>query len=146
MTTEYASVEGIQWLKGSTNKPNSQAIALISLVVAAAVTSGDTIKVGDATNGKRNGQTVAKTLAQMLQDDRRDGKTVTLGALGGDGIAILSEPGSDGTTDFYAKTIAETDTNANITLILCDVAASNLGAASGMSVRPMQIAVSVKLT
>jgi hypothetical protein len=154
MTTEYADILDIKHEMVSPGLLNANApgpgigIALISFTVDSTVTSGDTIKLGDATNGVRNGVTVAQTLATMIQNSRRDGRTVTLGtAAASDGIAVLLQPGNDGANDRYAKTIATSDTNTNITLILCDSSGSNQGTASGgMTTRPMMLFVSYTLS
>lgn len=149
MTTEYANILGINWLKHSSGEPNF-ALCLITFEVDSTVTSGDTVKLGDATHGTRNGVVTKETLVAMLQDDRRDGQSVTLGTgTASDGLILLAEPGNDGGTvgDFYIKSAATSDTGANITFVPCDSTGTNQSSASsGITTRPFTVCVSVTLS
>ena len=142
MATIYADVQGIKWLREAVGAPGSS-LAEVSFTMGVYEESADNGQIG-GTGTKRNGVAVptAQTFQEMLQTDRRDGKTVTLSAIA-TALAVNAEPGLQGSTSFYISTPAVSA--GNMTFNLCNVSGTELDAASGVSDRPLVILVSCTL-
>lgn len=103
MATQNANVKGIKFME-SPRGDNKEGVAVVTFdLVGAAFTGGtDTIQIGGA--GTENGVSTTATLATMLQNRRRDGRTVTLGQVMG-GWAGRQAAATNG-PDFYVQSAA----------------------------------------
>jgi len=89
MATKFGNIKGVKWVE-SPRGENAEAIVLITFdLLGIPYTAGsDTIQLGGG--GAENGQVTTATLAEIIQNRRRDGRTVTLGQVMG------AEPGLQG--------------------------------------------------
>lgn len=102
MATIYGAIDGIKWLR----EPHSggvRALAEVSFSVPAYTAGSDNGQLGGG--GFLYGSATTDTLVTILQNSRRDGKTVTLR----DGCS--GEEGLSGTTSVFADTLAVATSN-----------------------------------
>lgn len=119
MATRAGNVKGIKFME-SPRGDNKEGIAVITFdLLATAFTGGtDTITLGGA--GTENGVATTATVATMLQNRRRDGRTVTLGQVMG-GWAGRQAAATNG-PDFFVQ--APAISSGNITSITLNSAAT----------------------
>ena len=141
MATIYASVKGIQLLRESIGGGTAQGLALVQFTMPAYAASSDNGKLG--AGGYDRGVATTDTLATMIQKQRRDGKTVTLQDAV-TGVAATIEPGRHGATEFWAATFAVS--SGSLTFNVTDATPTEIDAASGVSDKPITIAVAYRLT
>lgn len=143
MATIYGDIQGIKWLREAVAEPGF-AVAEVSFLMGAYTASSDNGQLG-GTGTKRNGVAVATgtTFEQILAQDRRDGKTVTLSAIS-TGLALTAEPGKQSSTKFYISTPVVSSNN--MTFNVADASGSEIDAASGVQDRPIVILVRVALS
>ena len=103
MAAQTGNVKGIKFLE-SPRGDNKEGLALVTFdLLATAFTGGtDTITLGGG--GTENGVSTSATLAAMIQNRRRDGRTVTLGQVMG-GWAGRQAAATNG-PDFYVQSAA----------------------------------------
>jgi len=138
MSTEYASIVGFMLEEEAliTNTESSTvyqeyAISAVEFT-APSFSSGDTISVGGG--GYDRGASNTATLATLLQNERRDGRTVTIKT------AMLARPGYDGTTYYYTGTL--TVSGGNITFVPKQFdEATSVGSTSAGMTQPMRLLV-----
>lgn len=111
-------------------------VARVRFTLPAYTAASDTGKLGSG--GFIFGTATTDTLETILQNIRRDGKTLNLTG------AMQGETGRHGTTEFYADTAA-ISTN-DVTFEIADVASTEINAASGISDRPCEILVSYDIS
>jgi len=115
--------------------------ARISFTVASYDASADTGKLGSG--GTIFGASTSSTLEVILQNVRRDGKTLNIVD------CMAGRAGRDGTTSFYADTVAvSTD---DVTFEISDIAgteidASGTNGADGIKAIPMEILVAYDIS
>lgn len=115
--------------------------ARVSFTVATYDASADTGKLGSG--GTIFGASTSSTLEVILQNVRRDGKTLNIVD------CMAGRAGRDGSTTFYADTVAvSTD---DVTFEISDVSgteidASGTNGASGIKAIPMEILVAYDLS
>lgn len=142
MANVFGDIKGINLLQEPFMAGNNYTAA-VHFTSATATIATDTVQLGGG--GTIYGNTTTRTLAQLISDTRRDGKTVTIKA------AMRSEPGADTATPalrfFYADASTTVSASAgNLQSTLTDVAAANLAAAVGVTDTPVQVLVSYSLT
>lgn len=135
MATQYGAIVGVTFLREA---PSSGigGTALVSFTMPAYTASSDNGQLGGG--GSVDGVANTATLATILQNKRRDGKTVTLRG------AMRAESGLQGTTNFFAGTFAVSA--GNITFNVENQTGTEIDAASGVSDRPIQVEVSYELS
>ena len=124
MAVRNANVKGVKFIE-SPRGDNKQGIAVVTFdLIATAFTGGsDTITLGGG--GTENGVSTSLTLAQMLQNRRRDGRTVTLGQVMGGWAG--RQAGSTNGPDFYVQNAAISTGNvASATLQSAATGGSNV--------------------
>jgi hypothetical protein len=136
MATVFGNVKAISLLKEPYAGGNN-GTAVLRVEMGAYVAANDNGKLGGG--GSQFDVTTTKTLAAMIQDTRRDGKTVTIRG------ASRGEPGLQATTRFFADTFSVVDTGANLTFNLTDIASSEIDAAAGVHDQPIEINVEYSL-
>ena len=133
MATIYGSVRGIEVLRHHGIDNSNIGSVLVSFTVDDAYTAAsDNGQLGGG--GKFQGASTSLTMAQMIAETLRDGKTITLFD------ACMVAPGKAGSTLLYADTFAVA--TGNLTFEVCNSASTEQNAASGVTDRPYQIAVS----
>jgi hypothetical protein len=138
MSTEYAAITGMMLLEEAliTNTESGTvyqeyAVSAIEFT-APSFSSGDTIEIGSA--GYDRGVANTSSLATIIQNERRDGRTVTIKT------AMLARPGYDGTTYYYTGTL--TVSAGNITFVPKQFdEATSVGSTSAGMTQPMRIYV-----
>jgi len=144
MATKFGDISGINWLKEATGKQGVYAIALVSFTMPAYTASTDNGQLGGNTAAGAYGHGAANdTLETILASSRRDGKTVTLSA-SSTVVGLTSEPGSDGTTDFYMATPVVS--SHNLTFNVAGSTGTEIDAASGVLTKPISILLACTLT
>ena len=123
MATVAGTIKGIQLLK----EPFASDKICNALV---------SFTLGAYTGASDNGQLTA--IATSIQNQRRDGKTVTLKG------ACMAGRGLQGTTEFETGTWAVS--GSDLTFNLNDTSGSETNAASGVSDRPLMVIVSYLLS
>lgn len=139
MATRFANILGITDL----TEPRGTERTVVALVTfdlnGTAYTGGaDTVQLGGGgTDGR---QTTALTLAQIIQNRRRDGKTVTIagGAAGPAGYQSVATNGPN----ISAQSVATSGGNVTLNLFSAAVAGSAITTTSAGWEAPMTIAVS----
>lgn len=135
MATIYGSILGVSLLR----EPVSGGIrnlALVSFTMPAYSASSDSGSLG--AGGYLYGISNSATLAAIIQNVRRDGKTVTLRQ------GCTAESGKHGSTEFYAATFAES--SGSLTFNVANAAGTEIDAASGVSDRPITVCVAYDLS
>lgn len=135
MATIYGSILGVSLLR----EPASgglRNVALVSFEMPAYTAASDNGQLGGG--GYLYGVANTASLATIIQNVRRDGKTVTLRQ------GVTAESGKHSTTEFYAATFAES--SGNLTFNVANAAGTEINAASGVSDRPIQILVAYDLS
>lgn len=113
MALQPANVKGVKFME-SPRGDNKQGIAVVTFDVPTAYTgASDTIQLGGT--GFENGVATTTTLAVMLQNRRRDGRTVTLGQVMG-GWAGRQAAATNG-PDFYVQSAAISAGNVNAAVL-----------------------------
>lgn len=122
MAARSANVQGVNFFDGPLGSEKG-GVAWISfnLINLASTGGSDTISLGGG--GYDGGASSTDSLATMLQKRRRDGKTVTLTAVGG-----CVSPGAQGSTLLYPQ--SGTIGSGNITGITLNTAATGGSSAS----------------
>lgn len=138
MATIYGAVLGIK-VEQEAVSGGTGGVAFVTFTLPAYATSTDTGKLG--AGGYDHGVATTDTLATMIQKRRRDGKTVTLAP---SYAATMVETGLQGSTQFYVATF--TTSSGSLTFKVVDIADSGIDAASGISDRPVTIAVQYRLS
>ncbi len=140
MATENANIVGLMLLEEALIQNTESSTVYQEYAVSAveittpAFTSGDTIQVGGGGNDR--GVATTSTLATLIQNERRDGRTVTIKA------AMMARAGYDGTNFYYAANNGITVSAGNLTFIPKQFDESTNGATStaGMT-QPMRLLV-----
>jgi len=140
MTVQYGEIDGIMLLAEPLVNDGTDlryAASLLNFEMPDYNESTDSGSLGGG--GEDRGAATTLTLAQIIQNQRRDGLTVTL--LG----AILVQPGLEGSTYFY--TGAFTVSAGNLTFSLTEADNSTgLSAAAGVHDQPLGIIVVYSLS
>jgi hypothetical protein len=130
MATKFGNVKGVKFVEEPLGEGlNRVGVALITFdIVGGAVYTGgsDTLQLGSASGSQayENGvlSTVALTVATMIQNRRRDGRTVTLnqcfGAFNGAQAAATNGP------NIFAQTVAVSSGNLTLNLFSAPIAGS----------------------
>jgi hypothetical protein len=125
MAARAGNVKGIMFNDGPLgSEKGGVAWVAFDLIATASTGGSDTITLGGT--GQDDGVTSTDSLATMMQKRRRDGKTVTLVAVGG-----CMEPGQQGSTLLYPQ--AGTIGSGSITGITLNTAATGGSSASSTS-------------
>jgi hypothetical protein len=139
MSTVQANIVGLMLnvealVQNSESSTLYQEFALSELnITSPAFNSGDTIQIGGGGNDR--GQATTLTLQQIIQNERRDGRTVTIKA------AMIVQPGYDGTTYFYLPAAGATVSTGNLTFIPKQFdEATSVAGANGIT-QPMRLIV-----
>lgn len=142
MATKFGDIVGIKWLR---EDPSGAGISLVELAftMPAYTASSDNGQLGGNSSAGSLHGAANDTLVAILQNDRRDGKTVALSSIA-NSIGLNATPGLQGSTRFYAATFAIS--TSNITFNVSDASGSEIDAASGVSDVPISIVLQVKLT
>src|SRR5688572_29042838 len=106
MATKFANVLGINWLREGING-RGDAVALVTFGMPAYTASADNGQLGGG--GTLRGASTSDSLVTMLQNSRRDGKTVALKPSVQNGLC--AESGKQGSTNFFAGTFAVSGSN-----------------------------------
>jgi hypothetical protein len=132
MATKFGNVKGIKFLEEPLGEGQNRAgVALITFdIVGGAVYTGgtDTLQLGSASTSQayENGllSATALTVATMLQNRRRDGRTVTLtqtqGAFNGAQAAATNGP------NIFAQSVAISSGNITMQLLSAATGGSNI--------------------
>jgi hypothetical protein len=138
MATIYGAIRGIEFIHDAPNSGNVCA-ALISFTLPAYTASSDNGQLGGA--GFVNGVANTATLATIIQNARRDGKTVTLGAPPATtvSVAVTVQSGLTGSTQYYPGTF--TVSGGNLLFNVGNVTGTEVDAASGIVDRPVKLCV-----
>jgi hypothetical protein len=107
MATIYGAIDSIKWLS-EPNNGGIRAVAEVKFSVPLYDASADNGQLGGG--GYIRGASTTNTLVAILQNTRRDGKTVTLR------FGMSGEEGFDGTTAIYADTWAVSGSNMTFEL------------------------------
>ena len=139
MATVNANIVGLMLnvealIQNSESSTVTQEYAVSELnITSPAFLSGDTIQIGGGGNDR--GQATTATLATLIQNERRDGRTVTIKA------AMMIAPGYDGTTYFYTPAAGPTVSSGNLTFVPKQFdEATSVAGASGIT-QPMRLIV-----
>ncbi len=133
MATQFGQIKGIKFEREAISGGGTAGnVCFVTFTLPAYTTGTDTAQLGGG--GFDRGAATTLTLAQIIQNTRRDGKTVTL--LG----AAPVEAGSQGGTLFYAGSL--TPSAGNVTFALTNLAGTGISAASGVQDRAISVAVS----
>lgn len=135
MATIYADIVGVSILRENPEM-GTGGLALVAFNMGAYTGSSDSGSIG--AGGTLHGVSQSSSLATILQNMRRDGKTVTIRG------ACRAESGSDGTTSYYAGTLAVS--SGSLTFNVANAAGTEIDAASGFSVRPCVVCVAYDLS
>ena len=139
MATIYAEIVGIKLIREAPSGGPGR-VAFVHFELPAYAASTDSGKLG--AGGYDRGTATTATLAAMIQTQRRDGLTVTLGMPGSGSNTSLPTTvgaGSDGTSDFYPAGFAYS--SGSVTFNLSNSSGTEVDAASGVRSRPCVIAV-----
>jgi hypothetical protein len=139
MATIYGSIKGITLHRENPGGGTGR-VAFVSFELPAYTASSDNGQLG--AGGFDRGAATTATLAAMIQTQRRDGKTVTLGNPGSGSNQALPtcvESGAQGATQFYAAGFAYS--SGSVTFNLSNSSGTEIDAASGVTDRPIVIAV-----
>lgn len=143
MATVYAAIRGIHSIKEPVSG-GSQAAYLVSFTCGAYTAASDNISIG--AGGTINGASTSDTLATLIQNTRRDGKTVTLGLPAATNVncAMMVQSGLEGSTTYYLGSFAIS--SGSITCNIANSSGTEIDAASGVDDRPFEIIVAVSLS
>lgn len=146
MASKYGNVKGIKWLEEPLGA-NRGGVALVTfdLIAQSGYVGGtDTLQLGSssANQAYENGvlQTTALTLATMLQNRRRDGRTVTLSQSMGSPAPGAQAAATNGPL-IYAQSVAVSSGNITLNLFSAPVSGSAVTTTTASWDRPCTIAV-----
>ena len=142
MATKYGDILGIKWLR---EDPAGSGLALVEIAftMPAYTASSDNGQLGGNSSASSLHGAANDTLVTILQNDRRDGKTVALSAFSNQ-IGVCSGPGLQGSTNYYAAALAVS--SSNVTLNVANSSGTEIDAASGVSDEPISVVLQVTLT
>lgn len=142
MATVFGDIQGIQWLR---EDPSGSGVAtvLVAFTMGAYTASTDNGQLGGNSSAGSLHGAANDTLLTILQNDRRDGKTVALSGIS-TSVAICASPGLSGSTRFYINTPAVSA--GNLTFNLSNSTGTEIDAASGVSDEPVAILLQVSLS
>jgi hypothetical protein len=143
MATIYAAIRGIQSIKEPVSG-GAQAAYLVSFTCGAYSAAGDNLQIGGG--GTINGVSTSSSLATLIQNQRRDGKTVTLGLPAATNVncAMMVQSGLEASTTYYLGTFAIS--SGSITCNIANSSGTEIDAASGVDDRPFEVIVAVSLS
>lgn len=142
MATRFASIRGVKFLRESVGNGTMVGTALVHCVFPDAYTAAaDNAQLGGG--GFDRGTATTDSLQTILSKQRRDGKTVTL-QNATVGVAATAQPGKQGATEFWGGTFAIS--SGSITFNLANSAGTEIDAASGVTEKPVVLAVFYALT
>lgn len=140
MATKYGNVKGIALIAEALDNVagvDSFARADVSFEMPAYTAASDSGQLGGG--GTDRGASTTDTLATMIQNQRRDGKTVTIKS------AQLARPGKQGSTYFY--TSAPSVSTGNLTFnVTSNDETTEIDAASGVTDEPITFDVRYTLS
>ncbi len=132
MATIYASVRGIEVQKHHAIDGSNIGSVLVSFTVDDAYTAAsDSGSIG--AGGKFQGVSTTDTLATMIANTLRDGKTITLFD------ASMAAPGKAGSTWLYVDTFSVS--SGSLLFEICNSASTEQNAASGVTDKPFVVSV-----
>lgn len=142
MATKFGDILGIKWLR---EDPAGSGVALVEIAftMPAYTASSDNGQLGGNSSAGSLHGAANDTLVTILQNDRRDGKTVALSAFSNQ-AGVCSGPGLQGSTSYYAAAIAVA--TSNVTFNVANSSGSEIDAASGVSDEPISVVLQVTLT
>lgn len=146
MASKYGNVKGIKWLEEPLGA-NRGGVALVTfdLIAQSGYVGGtDTLQLGSssANQAYENGvlQTTALTLATMLQNRRRDGRTVTLTQAMG-GVAPGAQAAATNGPLISAQTVAISAGNVTMNLFSAPTGGSAITTTTAAWDRPCTVSV-----
>jgi len=142
MATQYGDIVGIKWLREDPSG-SGQCLVEVAFTMPAYTASTDNGQLGGNSSAGTLHGAASDTLVTILQNDRRDGKTVALSGIS-TAVAVVASPGLQGSTRFYINTPAVS--SSNLTFNLSSSTGTEIDAASGVSDEPINIALAVSLT
>lgn len=144
MATQYGDIIGIDWLREDPSG-SGYANVLISFTMPAYTATTDEGQLGGNSSAGSLHGAANDTLETILQNDRRDGKTVDIRPDStATTLAQIASPGLQGSTRAYISAVAES--TGNLTFDVSNEAGTDTTFSSGVSDEPIQILLSVKLS
>lgn len=142
MATIYGAILGIKLLSESV-EGGTGSVAEVTFELPAYTASADNGQLGGG--GYDRGAANTASLATMIQNQRRDGKTVTLGNPAATTVSagLCAESGKQGATEFWAGTF--TISAGNLLFNVANTSGTEVDAAAGIYDRPLKVLVSYRV-